>query len=189
MKIYILVLMLLAAGCSPRIQSYVDYDPDHPVQNYNSYRWLVVEKREANETPLYHNELNDKRIKDAVDRQFKMKGYRMEKDGIGLVVHYHIIVENKSVIYTDGYGYRYGPFWLKEERSVHYYQQGTLIIDIMDASSDELIWRGWASGVLDYDSWPEDADERINNAIATIFKKLPETVNLPDVEIIINSKR
>ena len=49
------------------------------------------------------------------------------------------------------YGYHYGPTWGPYGRSIgiNYYEEGTLFIDIINNSIDELIWRGSGKGLIE----------------------------------------
>jgi hypothetical protein len=51
------------------------------------------------------------------------------------------------------------------------YREGTLIIDLMDASNKNLLWRGWGTSVID---GPIDLTEKqINDAVTKILKAFP----------------
>ena len=49
--------------------------------------------------------------------------------------------------------------------------EGTLIVDIIDADSNELIWRGTATGTVERGS--DKASEKIHGAVYKIMTKFP----------------
>ena len=51
--------------------------------------------------------------------------------------------------------------------------EGTLIIDMIDASTKQLVWRGSATGVLDENPSPEKVTQNVNNAVAAILAQYP----------------
>ena len=53
------------------------------------------------------------------------------------------------------------------------YQQGTLIIDIIDMSQQKLIWRGTGSGTMSDSPSVETRTENINNAVNQILAQFP----------------
>ena len=53
------------------------------------------------------------------------------------------------------------------------YQEGTLMIDIINAAKNELVWRGSATDIVDPDLSPEKKTQKINNAVARILEKFP----------------
>jgi hypothetical protein len=61
------------------------------------------------------------------------------------------------------------------------YREGSLIIDIMDEKSKNLIWRGWAVAPIDRTYPPEQADKLINLAIEKVFRKFPGHAKLPAI--------
>ena len=88
-------------------------------------------------------------------------------DNPKLKVHYHIVIEDKTQVRSD----TYSPYWIKSERDVYTYREGTLIIDLMDGQNEMLLWRGWAiSALSDTDQM---SDELIQKAVAKIFTRFP----------------
>ena len=51
------------------------------------------------------------------------------------------------------------------------YQVGTLVVDLWDPSSKQLVFRGTASQTISDN--PQKSTERINKAMAQIFEKYP----------------
>ena len=56
---------------------------------------------------------------------------------------------------------------------VQYYEEGTLIIDVIDPGENRLVWRGSATRVLDRAMTPERADEIVLEAVQKIFDRFP----------------
>ena len=165
-----LVLYISLISCSPYLDIGHDADKTVNISNYKTYSWLnetAIESRGLN--PLYYNELTDKRIKKAVDSQLQSKGYTLVKEKGALELHYHIIVENKTYPSLEPRQY-IGQ--LQKATDVNY-KEGTLIIDIMKPGENDLVWRGYATGIITYEttSKPEEA---INYAVAKIFKSFPQ---------------
>jgi hypothetical protein len=53
------------------------------------------------------------------------------------------------------------------------YQQGTLIIDIIDMSDQKLVWRGTGSGVMSDSPSVEERTQNVNNAVNQILAQFP----------------
>lgn len=176
MKRLLLFISIFAIlkGCSPQIRVYSDYDPDYDLWVYKTFDWGQKADIEKGKNPLHYNELNDKRIKTAVQEQMVMRGYRLAAENPDLFLHYHIIVDDQSVVTTEPYGYRYGSYWMRMQTNIYSYREGTLILDLMDKKTNNLVWRGWAVSAID-DVNPEKVDELIKMAVTRIFKKFPKT--------------
>lgn len=174
-----MALLLMIAACGPGIRVYSDHDPDFHVRNLRTFDWGQKANIETGNNPFYYNELNDKRIKSAVLRALTVRGYEYSEVSPDLIVHYHIIVENQSIVSTEPYGYIYGPYWTRMRTNVYTYRQGSLIIDMMETKTNRLIWRGWATTDLNTIA-PDRTEEIINRAVARIFGRFPSSMVDPD---------
>ena len=161
-------MMLLLVSCRSGIIVHTDYDRDINIKSYSSYSW--AEELFSDKNQLYYNELSSKRIKTAVNSALSKKGYLFDMSKAELIIHYHIIIENKSELRTDPYGV-YGPYWMRPQVNSYQYTEGTLIIDIIEAKSKSLAWRGWATSIIDADG--DLTEELIINAVNEIFNKYP----------------
>lgn len=103
-KLSLLIILFTLLACGPSLRIYTDYDRDVNIGKYTSYTWLNPKDIESKNNPLYYNELNDKRIKAAVEEELKTRGYHKSDSAAELVVHYHIVVENLTAVRTDPYG-------------------------------------------------------------------------------------
>ncbi len=169
-KLYLLVIAWLFVSCGTTSQVFTDYDRTANLNEYQTFGWQPTTNIEARNNPLYYNELNDKRIKTAIAKQLESRDYQFSEDA-EMVIHYHIILEDKTVMRTDPYGY-YGPYWMRTEVSVYEYREGTLIIDFMDADTNSLVWRGWITSFLK-NSDPNNMEESIDKAVRMIFAEYP----------------
>jgi len=128
-------------SCTPTSQVFTDYDRSANLDEYTTFGWTFTNSIEYKNNPIYYNELNDKRIKYAVATQLESRHYTYSENP-ELVIHDHIIIEDKTVVRTDPYGYYYGPYWTRTMVNVYEYREGTLIIDLMDVQTNSLVWRG-----------------------------------------------
>jgi len=165
-KLYVLPFLLLASGlvsCSPVVIK-SDFDPDANFAQYKTFDLMPHRSRPGG------NPLNEKRIESAVERQLIAKGYQKQTAGApDFLVAYHTNVKDK--IDVDTYGYRYGRYGRRvgTYTTVREYQQGTLVVDFVDANSKELFWRGWAKGEVN----DSVAKEKIDETIEKILEKYP----------------
>jgi len=147
----------------------VDHDPKVDFTKFKTYSWMPG-------TPAA-NPLNETRIHDAIDAQLAAKGLKKVDDGGDLRVVTHASSKDEQRVDVQEYGY-YGPAWSAWNRgysttSVNVYtvRVGELVVDIFDAESKKVVWRGEASGVVS-----ENADtnaKRISKAVTKLFKNFP----------------
>ncbi len=66
-----------------------------------------------------------------------------------------------------GYGSSYG------SSLVYEYVETTLVLDVADARTNELIWRGWATGALDQNPTPNEVQKFVSEAVEKILEEFP----------------
>lgn len=169
-------LIISMCGCSPAIRTYYDYDKQDNIQRYTTFAWQAENQTEIKINPLYYSELNDKRIKEAVNDLLKVKGYIITDKNPELVLHYHIVVDERSVLVPDPYGYMYGDYFMRPRSDIFTYREGTLILDFMNLKNKTLVWRGWAVAAMEvvlYDT--KNTDILIRSAVSKILLNLPQS--------------
>lgn len=174
MKKLIIPLMALLSSCGSGFEAFSDHDKSVNLQDYKTYSWQNIQEIESKgSNPLYYNELNDKRIKEAVNAEMGKRGFsEINKDG-QLQLHYHILVEDKIESSIEPAGVQYNNRIANPKQlNIYQYRQGTLIVDIMDAKKNILVWRGWATDVIT-NSMKKNPEAAISQAVAAIFKKFP----------------
>jgi|GEM_PF-2218374 len=161
----------LLVSCASDIYVVTDYDKEHDIKTYSDYQWAETKNIEGNHNPIYYNELNDKRIKAAVNKKLVEKGFHESIQGAELILHYHIVVSD-MVAYRENTIFNHDATWLRPDFAYYKYNEGTLIIDIMDLSNC-LVWRGCATQILDNLN-PELSEVKINQSISKIFARFPK---------------
>ncbi|MGC8774090.1 MAG: DUF4136 domain-containing protein [Chlorobaculum sp.] len=181
--IFSMIALLTLAGCSNyRVVS--DYDRTIPFERYKTYRWSDKGSAGISDDILASNPLIYKNIKSVVDRELATKGFVLKASGpVDFTVFPHARVRERVVIEPSGFGYgggyypgwgrrSYPPYWYDPYPypAFSHYEEGTLIIDIIDSRSGEVAWAGIARGILkDYDSSVQmhrDLDEVITKIMA-----------------------
>jgi hypothetical protein len=169
-------LLTVAAGCGTSIQTNYDYDVNANFESYRTYDWMPVPvgdsggAREARE----RNDLLDERIRTNVDAQLQEKGLALDKNTPDLLVVYHVGLKDKVQV-TD-WGYRYSDYywgWGGRDIDVYNYQEGTLMLDFIDASTKKLVWRGAGSVAVDSETTPEKSNELVRKVVGKILSKYP----------------
>ncbi len=172
--------LALMAGCSSLSTSY-DYDANADFAKYRTFAWMAKPEAAPGDAAQArrNSDLLDRRIRSAVAGELAARGISEDAGGPGLLAVYHIGVEEKIQV-TD-YGYNYSPYsaywgygYGGRSIDVYQYQQGTLIIDLIDASTKNLVWRGSGTKALsDRQLSPEELQERVNKIVAKIMETYP----------------
>jgi hypothetical protein len=161
------------ACATMNVSSHVE--PGLDFARYHSWQWAP-----ADALPLSDARLNNVFFQDhfqgAVEKQFARRGFeQMHSDGDlpDLLVHYHANVTPRI---SPSNGDATSGACYDENCTVRVVENdlGTMMIDIVDAHTNRLIWRGWAQtnidGVLDH---PDRFSTRISDAVARMFARFP----------------
>ncbi len=123
-----------------------DYDPAFDFSKLKTYGFIPI-PADAGIDQLSANKLDA-----AIKNELGAKGYTIaEKPDFGVALMFSS--QTKTDIQSYGYGYGYGG-WGRPGMygtggvDVTQYQQGTLIIDIIDMANQKLVWRGTGSGAM-----------------------------------------
>jgi len=139
-----------------------DSDPAAPFATYRTYMWTAG-------TPSLEG-LNEQRIHDGVDAQLAAKGLRKVASGADLVVATHVKTQQQRELISDGFGY--GAWWgAGPIASVQTYVTGMLIVDLYDAHTKKMVWRGTATDTVS--GKPSKNAERINKGLSKMFTRYP----------------
>src|SRR5580765_5235065 len=141
-----------------------DFDSSAPFATYRTYTW-------TSGTPAPDAFTQD-RIHVAVDEQLVAKGMTQSAVAPNLVVATHVVTHEQKKIVAPGFGI--GPWgwgWGGPDAMIDTYLQGTLIVDLYDAKTKKMIWRGVATDTVS-DQTSKNT-EQIDKAIGKMFEKYP----------------
>ena len=142
-----------------------DYDHSVDFARYKTYSWGKIQTT---------NGLWDARVKDAVASRLAAKGWTEVPAGGDVIVAARDAIHNQHELNTfyDGFGgRRWGGGMGVSTTTVDNYKVGTLIIELFDGTSKNLIWRGSASNTLS-----NNADKNIKSLdknVQKMFEQFP----------------
>jgi Domain of unknown function (DUF4136) len=136
-------IVLLAATASFAQQVKTDYDRSTDFSQYKTYSWEKVQTQD---------QLWVGRIKEAVDAALAAKGWTQTPSGGSVSVVAIEMTRNQQTLDTFyngfGGGWRWGGGFGGATTTVETYKVGALIVDLFDANSKKLVWRGSMSDTL-----------------------------------------
>lgn len=158
-----------SAACSTISINY-DYDKTVNFPSYKYYAWHTIPRT------VEMNDLLINRVKNAANRVLQSKGFREVSENPDFFLAIHTSKQQKVEIID--WGYAYGPYWRRGGYGfggvdLRQYEEGTLILDVVDANKNELVWRGSATGIVDPYLSPEKRTEKIDAAVTRILDKFP----------------
>ena len=155
----LLGLLLTAAAASAGIST--DYDHNADFAHYKTYSWGKIQTADG---------LWDERVKSAIAGQMAAKGLTEVPSGGDVVIAARDAIHNQQELNTfyDGFGGRrfFGGMGMSTT-TVDNYKVGTLIVEMFDGTSKNLIWRATANDTLS-----DNADKNIKSLDKNVHKML-----------------
>jgi hypothetical protein len=168
--VFLLIGMIVFAGTASAQQVKTDFDRSANFTQYKTYSWEQVKTKDA---------LDAGRIKSAVNAALATKGWTQVDSGGDVSIVAMEIAKNQQTLNTfydgfgGGWGYRRfgGGGFGEATTTTDTYKVGTVVIDLFDTKTKQLIWRGSESDTLSNNS-----DKNIKNldkGVEKMFKKFP----------------
>ena len=163
-------LMFLFAGISAAQQVKTDYDRAADFAQYKTYSWEHLKTKD----PLFED-----RIKNALNAALAVRGWTQVESGGDVSIVAIQMTSNQETLTTfyngfgGGWGWRrFGGGGIGEATTTtETYKVGTLVVDLFDAKTKKLLWRGSSSDTLSNNS-----DKNIKNldkGVEKMFKQFP----------------
>jgi hypothetical protein len=157
---------MLGAAFAQQVKT--DFDHQANFSQYKTYSWQEIKPA---------NSLWDARIKSAVDAQLAAKGWtRVDSGGdVAIVAIKTSHTERTLQTFYDGIGggWRWRGFggFGESTTTEQDYKEGTLVVDLYDAKTKQLIWRGSAEDMVSNKA--EKNEKNLDKGVAKMFKKFP----------------
>jgi hypothetical protein len=160
------IFLALASVFAQNVQT--DFDHQANFSQYKTYSWQEIKPADS---------LWDARIKAAVDAQLASRGWtKVDTDGDVAIVAIKTTQTQKTLqTFYDGFGggWRWRGFggFGDSTTTEQDYKEGTLVVDLYDGKSKQLIWRGSAEDTL---SDKADKNEKnLDKGVVKMFKSFP----------------
>ena len=176
----IIAVTLPALGCATTmtVSSHAERGLDFSA--YRSFDWGPADALPTGDPRLDQNPFFKDHVQGAVQQQLAARGVELSSSGTpDLLIHYHANIRRRiDVNRVDRtYGYCSAGDCPAETNE---FEAGTLVLDIIDARTNRLIWRGWAqNSVEDMLDDPDRMARTIDAAVRRMLERLPSTLPKP----------
>ena len=147
---------LLVAGCAIKPPTSYDYDTSYDFSKLKSYAWIKSDEEKV-------STLDNKRQINSIETVLNQKGFVKSSDvsKADFLLKTMVVTDKKVDVDRFYQSFGYHPFFNpafqhwphpwphSSTTSVREYKIGTLVLDIVDASLKQVIWRGSVSKPLD----------------------------------------
>ncbi len=171
LKLIAVILIMSLTSCAT-VKVVSDYDTK---VNFNEYKTFAFYKKGIDKAAV--SDLDKKRIMRAIEAELITKGFT-KSDNPDMLVSIFTKSRERVNITQNNFGWGWGWGWRnswmfgRENMNVNQYTEGTLFIDFIDKTKNELVWQGIGSGALKMKN-PEKREERIRTFVKEIIATYP----------------
>jgi hypothetical protein len=169
-----LAFALTTSACAPSVNVRTQVAPDASLAGRRTFTILPVPPRRvdvasaASDDPMLATSITNRALVDDLTRAFQARGYVLSANP-DFTVAYYASTREKLDITTWNYGYS----WRRWPRyaDVTQYTEGTVIVDVIDPATKELLWRG--QGVSAVSNDPAKYTRDLDKTVTAILNKFP----------------
>jgi hypothetical protein len=175
------VLTIVIAAPAAALDVWVDYDVSADFSSYKTFKWGPTPNTSlSGESPMMHS-----RLKNGIEYYLVEGGKTEVAEDPDLYVTYHTNSTSELAFNISGMGYGFSTGWTWDPywggmhgfsggggtsaSSVTTYPRGTLVIDIWDARTKNIVWRGTAEGAIHEN--PKKAAKQIEKILKKMVQK------------------
>ena len=175
MSIALLLLGFVTAGYAQQaITVSSDRNLDTDFEKFKSFGFSSQVDSELDEGLYFLNDLVMKSmIRDAVEAELLGLGYKQSSGEPDLIVNFRVFDEPVTLKGYEGYGTGY---WGTEkyrqisDTTSYDVEAGTLLVSMADRESGQVVWQGFASGLIENNTFVKD-EGKIHEAVNLIFEE------------------
>ena len=183
--VVVAVLTLAVAVAHAGMKVKVEFDKEYDFSKVRTFGW---HPDGAGEVKLLMREGGDPEairarweptIKNAVEKELTNRGLVPATSGVpDLYLNYYFLSGPNSEAQTRGQFIGAIPPWGLPDfemttSSLKIFEQGTLILDLIDGPKRQIVWRGIGEAEVDRQRTPVEREKRIRGAMAELLKKFP----------------
>lgn len=160
--LYVAVAVLIGAGVAWAQHVTTESDPSANFAAFHTYYWEKTD-------PMPGNAIASERIMAEVDAAMARRGWTKAPQGqadLAVVANVATQASQRVDSFYTGFG-AWGWGGWGPVTTVQTYLKGTLVVDLFDAKTKKLVWRGTAADTVSDD--PRHNAEKISKAIQKMF--------------------
>jgi hypothetical protein len=171
-----LIAALLVAACGGTVNVATQAAPNANFAGRSTFRIMPVPRRAdgaalAADDPMLDNSITNQALREEVRRSLEARGYRPASGAApDFTVAIYAAAKEALDVRTYDYGYTWRG-WPREYTEATPYERGTVVIDAVDPSTHQLLWRGRGQAAVSSDpnAFVRDAEKEVD----AIVRKFP----------------
>lgn len=166
--LYIVMIACLALVSCSTADTRVDYDRSI---NFSKYKTFALYKQGLDSLKL--NDLDKKRVINSLISNLEQKGLKLSEKQPDLLINVGYYTKERTTVSNAQSPslWGYNPWMYPNNQSYNQYDEGTIIIDFVDRSTNQLVWEALGTG---FDvSRIDKKEELIPNIVEKMLYKYP----------------
>lgn len=166
-----LSLLMLVAGDAMAQKITTDFDPRANFSQYKTFTWIRPPKVEM-------DPFMEQRLVEAINAALTAKGWQPATEGADVGIVAHVATRERHTLETfyNGFGggwgwHHWGVGFGEAYTTDHPYEVGTLVVDMFDSHTKQLIWRGVVTET--FSEKPDKDTKKLNKDVEKLFKGFP----------------
>jgi hypothetical protein len=149
----------------------VTFDHEAPFAKYKTYKWVPVQSAQ------HLDDLTSEQLVGTFNAELAKKSLKKSEDQPDLYVAYQVAQGNeKKLSHFDlgaTYGSGAGGAAANGGASTTVVHSGLLVLDMYDAETKKLIWRGVVSNAISADAKPDKKQKQMDSGVQKLLKDYP----------------
>ncbi|WP_188151546.1 DUF4136 domain-containing protein [Teredinibacter waterburyi] len=180
-SISLALLVSFLVGCASPPKG-IDYRSDYAFESLKSFTILPVDEKTFQDPRV--SKLEVARIGSILNKQLQQRYTAVESNNLetsaDFKVRFYLVVDERMRV--ESYDTMFGLHWAGpvyrvgiNTPDIHntYYQQGTIIVDMLDGATNEVFWRGTVGGKISDTATPQKRDQRAEKLIKRLLEGFP----------------
>jgi hypothetical protein len=164
-----LALAVTAVACST-LQVTIDHAPD---ADFSKYKTFTLKSGAASKNPIAAE-----RFAKSLGAAIEARGLRQVPERGDLNVFTHFSLGKDTQLNTYGYGgwgggWRYGGMGGMQTTQVTEIPTGTVVVDLVDSTTNKAVWRGIAKDEISTTATPEERQQKADVVAQKLFENYP----------------
>jgi hypothetical protein len=168
----VFLLLLASTGCS-LLEVQHNYVPNTPFSSYQNFHWI---QGIENPPEAQVDEQLDQLIRSKISQALVNKGFNESlTEKADFLINYQLITQERVAIHQQGTVARHLGYHHPDVLDVdaYSYRVGSLVLDVVDPQSREVVWQGNVQGFVDVHTDPKKQEQRLDKAVGMLLSKFP----------------
>jgi len=167
-------LAAFGAACATTILNVSSHvRPGIDIGQYRTFAWGPADALPTGDPRLDQNPYFQDYVQGAVEKQLAARGILASTTGTpDLLLHYHASIDTRIDVGRSEREYERCQgtdcsSWVQD------YEAGALLLDVVDARTNGLIWRGWAQDSVEAFENPDRMGQKVTEAVRRMMATFP----------------